>query len=684
MLQLLRSDKGLDAKLRESVILTESRLRRLGFGLTIRGYSGRNNAPRDASISKQAERVQKLLDDAMALDTSTTVMQAILVDLNMIARESYACAARFYQSKNYHGTLSALIGSFEIAESFLEYVMCSELSQEEVVKAHQQLKMDAIVSLLAFCYYEIGDTRLARIFSGHSVLYCSEAGGFSQTNIDKYVASLLKECESQGEEVGAEPLASEFKAFIDGIVSAYKARHCDDIQVVDVMHALRRSFQRASDRTMLTLRASKEGGKDVGMQRAVDTVRMCTQCEHVLDATTLRLAGHGENEQSTNTLLDVCTAVTARKVCYSVYYIDQNAEIVIQGLLRSYSTLTIAIEALQCSDHAVGLGVAYGWRGVLSMEIMLVSSYSGTPIPSVSEGAKTSAFSEDSTLCDFEKCLMHLASAPTTVLFNTDRVVHCLEAVCETLSLISCPVVESVARSLLQKFQISSPHEDAGAAIGPPPSFDLVETCVQADQDDVMLDDDSNCSLVALNDENATISRLFQTVDEDIAYAISLQDDVQQACRRLRRAASRLSAVKAKARSERSPADVSKAVGMRQVVLHLALSDICFAQGKIESAFADAKAALAISWKLSKKFASHPSLDESFHFKLPVELSNDGNSDGHEDSSALLYFKALEFSSWDILTGAKVALCRIATLYRSAGQPRRYAGLSECAALLPT
>jgi hypothetical protein len=336
--------------------------------------------------------------------------------------------------------------------------------------------------------------------------------------------------------------------------------------------------------------------------------------------------------------------------------------------------LASAVAALQCSDRSVELGVAYGWHGVLSMEIMLVSSYSGTPVPSIpAETERTSAFSEDSTLDDFEKCLVHLTSTPTTALFSTDRVVYCLEAVCEALSLISCPDLESAARNALQKLQSSSPNGELAVSVGPPPSFDWVETCVQVDEDVVV----DNNSLLTVNDESSSIAQLFQTVDEDIAYAISLDDDLQQAYRRLRRAASSLSTVKSKARAARPPVDVGKAIGMRQMILHLALSDICFAQGKTESAFADAKAALAISWRLSKRFASHPALDDTFHFKLPLELSNDGKSNGNDDSSALLYFKALEFSSWDILTGAKVALCRIATLYRAVGQPHRYTSLLQ-------
>lgn len=671
ILQLLRSEKNVDSKLVESVIVTESRLRRLGFGLTIRGYSGKSRAPRDALISKQVESVQQLLDDVMSLETSATVIQAILADLNAVARESYACAARFYQSKNYHGTISALVGSFEIGESFLEYVMCSELSQEEIMTAHQQLKMDAIVSLLAFCYHEIGDLRHARIFSGHSVLYCSDPSGFSQTSIDKYVASILKECESRDEVLEEESLFSEFKGFVDGIISAFRARHCEDAHIVGVMHAFRRSFQRASDRALLTLRVRKEGGTRLDNQRALGTVRMCVHCGNVVDAATLLLSSLGD-EARAKTLLSVCSAVAARTLCYSAYYLDQNAEAVIQGLLQAHAALASAVAALQSSDGSIELGAAYGWYGVLSTEIMLVSSYSGTPVPSIpAETERTSVFSEDSTLDDFEKCVMHLTSCSTTALFSTDRVVYCLEAVCEALSLISCPDLESAARNALQRLQSSSPNGELAVSVGPPPSFDWVETCVQVDEDATM---DCNACLTA-NDESASIAQLFQMVDEDIAYAISFHGNLQQACRRLRRAASSLSTVKSKARAARPPVDVGKAIGMRQMILHLTLSDICFAQGKTESAFADAKAALAISWRLSKRFASHPSLDDTFHFKLPLELSNDGKSDGSDDSSALLYFKALEFSSWDILTGAKVALCRIATLYRAAGQPRRYAPL---------
>eukprot|EP00644_Phytophthora_capsici_P000320 jgi/Phyca11/540152/estExt2_Genewise1Plus.C_PHYCAscaffold_40559 len=109
---------------------------------------------------------------------------------------------------------------------------------------------------------------------------------------------------------------------------------------------------------------------------------------------------------------------------------------------------------------------------------------------------------------------------------------------------------------------------------------------------------------------------------------------------------------------------------MRELFVHTILSDIHFHEGRRNCAIAEVKSALRVCWKMAKKFTASSSPSEAQFFALPPEISTQNQQ---RKAAQLLYFMALECSSWDILLAAKVLLCRIASLYSLADQPHRSA-----------
>uniref|UniRef100_K3WBB3 Uncharacterized protein n=1 Tax=Globisporangium ultimum (strain ATCC 200006 / CBS 805.95 / DAOM BR144) TaxID=431595 RepID=K3WBB3_GLOUD len=109
---------------------------------------------------------------------------------------------------------------------------------------------------------------------------------------------------------------------------------------------------------------------------------------------------------------------------------------------------------------------------------------------------------------------------------------------------------------------------------------------------------------------------------------------------------------------------------MRELLVHLILSEGHFSEGHGDLAISEAKIALSICWKLSQKFVSSPKMEEGCHFELPQTIKRGSGPESGKISS-LIYFQALEFSSWDILHAAKLALCRVAYLYSLTGKPHR-------------
>lgn len=659
LLLKLRSDLKLDGKLVEIAMLTESRLHRMALGVSIHDYKGVSDAQQDLRISRRVAGVQELLDHALTLENKA-IQQGILADLNIIARECYACGARFYKTQNYRATITVLMGSFELAETFLEYVMCADMNDQDVAKFHYQLKLDAIVSLLAFCYHEVGDAKRAREFAGHSILYSADPSSVPHSSAEKYVATMLKEREVLGDECGGN-LTAAFRDYLDGVLSAFKVRGVRDDQLVAFLKMFRWSFEGASSRDMARIRAGT--GSDQDAIHAVSRIRLCAECEQILDVALVQLKITDQNARYMDALVGICSAVTDRKVVYSAYFVERDHQQILNGLYRSCSMLSECIDSLRESDLAVEIGVAYGWRGVINMETVLVSSYTSVKSGELAASELANAPTEMDILGDFESCMKQLAAgAMNSGIFEPEQIVCCLEAVCETLTLTSCPTVEVAARSLLQDLQRRIGADNCGVTIGPPPPFDWLQKQSRADQDEDMMDDDVDV-------DKLDMSKLFQIADGELSRFMGVRHDQRQANQHLVRAAEALAAITAKVKLDRSSPEIAKAVGVRQMLLHIVLSEMCFIGGKMDSALAELKAALAICWKLSRKFASNSDVDGSYHFKLPSEI---GDSNGGEGRAALLYFKAIEFSSWDILNGAKIALCRIALLYSYAGQPRRY------------
>lgn len=658
----------------EPLVLTESRLLRLCVVMSIRCLTGKSiDDDCKAKVSSQIEKFQKVVENAISQNAQATIMQGILADLNVIARESYACAARFYQNKNFRGTISSLIGAFDLAESYLEYIMCSEKTMEEIVTAHEQLKIDAIVSLLAFCFNEVGDLRRARIFIGHSILYCTSADGVSQSSTDKYVAAVLKEFELNPRSDRDMVLLEEIQHLMEGITSAYRSRQLGNCQIIKTIRAFRLSFDQASNRTMLRLRAMACDDQP-DKSHLVDTIKLCCECEIMLDRAILNVKCSAIDKDDARTIasLNVGIAIAQRKVCFCIYYSNSKCEDLIRCLVEASELLTASIDTLCCSKSGAALGMAHGWRGILNLEIALLQIYCKKsvcdPLDNGSNGI------DNSLVCDFENCVNHLAEADLSTEASCDayRILSTLCAICDALSLISCHAVEFATRTLLNKFLQEMVVDDSAIIVGPPPSFEFVEALRK--NHDVFIAEDISALFVPKEDENPHISTLFRAADESIANAFRCRYDSPAIFSWIQQAATALDSIKSMA--AKSSLEITKATGARQSSLHLLLSNLFFISGQIESAIAESKAALGICWKLSKKFASHSFYNEAFHFTLPDKIRHDIGSDGRDESIVTLYFKALEFPSWEVLNDTKIALCSLAFMYVQAGQSRRYAFIS--------
>ncbi|GMF37016.1 unnamed protein product [Phytophthora fragariaefolia] len=646
-------------KLIETMILEESRLHRMAVILLVRccvvvsptaAKSGLD------AVSQHVTSVRELLDAATVDNKpSASIMQGILGDLNSIARECYSCATRLYKAEKYQDTISALIGAFDLAESYLEYVMCSNLTNEDMHQAHVQLKVDAIASLLAHCFHEVGNAKKSREFTGHSLLYCGDIRKVTlQPNINKYVSCILEELNFLGVNMKAS-LVEEFKAFVDSTAHVYKARHIPEKQTWLLWASFRSAFEQASAKLMMSGRAN--GHTDLGDIAELPfytTVDLCCALENYLDGV---LVGLKKNFTECNdTLLDVSRSMAKRKLLFCAYYIRRDFNCLIEGLLDVRRSLSAAVEKLDKRLDVFDLGGIYGWRGVITLELALATSYARTT--HVSSIAGDSSISEDNAISDIEQCLLCWGDRKDTFgcLFDETHVINCLESICNALSLVSCSATKKAASTLLKAFGASESF-----ALVPPLMLDIVG--------------EKNTNIVS-NLESQSVGQDcknhgFELLDKEICAAkVSVCDyNTVQACQHLVRAMTTLGSIKLDTK-QRSISVVAKATGMRELLVHIILSDIHFLEGRSKLAITEAKSALRICLKIAKKFAA-PSTTVAGCFDLAPEISNVQWLQRKSANAA--NFMALESSSWDLLYAAKLSLCRVASFYSYSDEPHRAA-----------
>ncbi|ETL87444.1 hypothetical protein L917_13360 [Phytophthora nicotianae] len=658
-----------DAKLMETLILEQSRLHRMDVILSVRCCLADNSAttkPALRMLSRHVTSVRELLDNAiMDGKLSDSIINGVLGDLNSIARECYSCATRCYKVGNYQDTISALLGAFEVVESYLEYVMCSNLDVEGIHEAHTQLKADAIASLLAHCYRELGNCTKSRLFTGYSILYCGDIHEIiPRAIVDKYVSCILEEAKFMEEEEQPS-IINEFKIFLDNITHVFKSRQISEHQIVTLWREFRDAFDRASATIVVSLRGKSCAlSGDVDMSSVV-RVQMCCELEHYLTVKLVKKKMKAINgEFPISILLDVSQSLADRKLIYCCYYAKRNIRDTIEGLRLVHHSLAEATENLLnfCDAVGVDLGGIYGWCGVVTMEMALLVSYGGSSDEYVASG--NISVSEESAIADIERCLAYWDGEDSCgFLFDGLYAVQCLESVYNTLSLISCSPLEQAARKLLQTLHMSENAQGLMSSVIPPPIGLMV-----MDSREMVLTVEEGAATAGDNRE----MQLFEQVDRDLFAAKTSHLDAirDQACQHLLSAMTTLGDIKQNVKYCQT-ATVAKGIGMRELFVHTILSDIHFYEGRSKDAITEAKSALQVCWKMAKKFTAPSSHTEAACFELPREIS--AAEYLQRKSAHFLYFMALECSSWDLLLAAKVSLCRIASLYSLADQPHRAA-----------
>ncbi|CAI5712629.1 unnamed protein product [Hyaloperonospora brassicae] len=652
----------------ETLILEELRLHRMAVTLSVRRCVGdvRSSAVTESAlhaVSCRVNRIRDLLHDAtMDGKSCESTLKRVLGDLKSVARDCYNFAVRYYKAGNYQVTIVALTGAFQVVETYLECVMRSHATADEIHAAHAHLKADDIASLLAHCFRETGDAVRSRQFAEHSLVYCADIHEKTpQASVDKYVSCVLNELKQSGD--GAKDfIVRTFKVFLSNVTRVLESRRVSDDRMVMLWNAFRYALELASAKIMDSVRAG-DCGEVACTDRASSEscVHLCGVLQSYVDGQLVKFRLKAiDGKLFDDILLDVSQSLARRKHVYCCFYAKCDFSATMEDLLLVHHSLSTAAEKLQSLAGAlsVDLGGVYGWRGVITMEIALIASYAGL---SASDATREKAvMSENSAIADIEQCLKYWDTGCTSgFLFDVPYVMCCLHSVCNTLSIAPCSPLEDVARKLRRKLQRLADEVVA-------PELWLLDPDMSVDRLIVEYE-------VATSTDAGIDNKIgtFELADKALLAAESAQANGNkgQTCQHLRDAMAMLGGITPSQRQGRT-AVFAKAVGMREYIAHVILSDLYFHEGRSTCAIAEAKAALRLCWKMAKTCtASSSSTGCTAWFELPSEIAIAKSQE--RKPGYLLDFMALESLSWDLLLAAKMILCRLASLYTLCDQPRR-------------
>jgi hypothetical protein len=162
-------------------------------------------------MGDSAGRFQNVLDYAFsAAHGQDPPAPSLLGDLQAIVREVYTGGTRLYKKGQHALVVQSLSSGFSLAESYLKFVLGNPQNAEIIATAHNNLKVDAIASLLAFSLHQVGDVSQARAYHGYTILYASDTLAISRNGaVGKYVNAVVQEVELSGDRRSDGPLVEK-------------------------------------------------------------------------------------------------------------------------------------------------------------------------------------------------------------------------------------------------------------------------------------------------------------------------------------------------------------------------------------------------------------------------------------------------------------------------------------------
>ncbi|TMW55065.1 hypothetical protein Poli38472_013827 [Pythium oligandrum] len=627
-----------------------------------------NSTTEEEAVSSDSSKLeecilkfQDLLDQALTSTSQPpTRLQIMVGDLQAVARDCYVCATRFYKLQQFNVVVRTLSSTITLVERYLEYVMRSPVAvdPEKVKAAHNSLRAESIASLLAFCLREERDSTMSRKFYGHAVLYASSLET-APSHADKYVTAVLEERRA-GRSCDTTALHSSVGSFLKRVRETWCAREGNSA-AKDVVRVLCRGFDQAATHILSRMRSKAE--EDTKIEAAL--VRLCCAIDN--EAWSVIVEAEGRAIACQN----IRHALSGRKCAFAAYYAGGSLSETLGSMRQAVDQLTEVAECLRLSTEpskASDLGGAIGWRGVIKLEIGQLLGYEGNTVPT--DQTKPAIEREDA-LADIRQCIAlwqdciggeSATNLSSVALFDPFEMTTCLEALCGALSLICCSALETEARLLLTKIRSTDIQERI--VISSAPVFLLQpDTISEASQ----LDTHARDTRMSGSEEIQ-----LQIADAEAGLSLSsIQlDDTTQAREHLTNARTEIQACRATVKLNQD-VFVYKSIAMREAVLHMIESDIYVHEGNMEEAISQARAALSICWKLSKKVGAYSTGDDlESNYELPPEVKAALFS-RNDDKTSTIAFKALEYSSWDVLLATKLILCRVAALYSFVNQPHR-------------
>ncbi|DBA04450.1 TPA: hypothetical protein N0F65_010046 [Lagenidium giganteum] len=613
-------------------------IRAIRMSVSLESHARQDRTQQLAQILQTARKVMKRM--------SSEDMVRALPEIKIIWRDAYAVGGRLFKQSNFKCARELFQEVYSFGVDARDQVM-NKLEALELNEFDRSLRLDSVCSLLSTCFKEDSLFSESCHFASQAVVYSSlSTDTFPATEVTRLAQACLECCVETWSD---SPSGDE--AFLNQAMEVLQANRVPSAKVSWILLSIQKHAQHASERQLEEIRTGKLV-KDLPSARK--RLQQYSKLEKAVWHALMKFNHISKTQLSTWT--SIIDAIALRHQSLAEFYESGDTNAYVATMMQAFNVLTNAAKRYK-EASLFEEGVVKGWRCVIALELLHHLDYATTIDERVSK--LPPHVSKTDALRDVEEAIQNIdassKSGDRAHIVSRAMAVTCLEAMCSSLVMISSESWETEARIILQQLRLDQ-WAATNAESTPPPTFLYLSPVISQ-----------------FDGGRGTSRSGLETLDDRIAKAVActLEGLFDQAVTHLSESLCEMHALREGNAARRGKAVSSKALGMRELLVHLVLAEIHFQQGRTRLAIRVAKSALSMCWKLSRKYAY--TAIKNAHTVVDARLPDEVKKYSGSVLGNTTYFQAREFSSWDILQATNVVLCRIGAMYGLAGSPHRAA-----------
>jgi tetratricopeptide (TPR) repeat protein len=569
-------------------------------------------------------------------------------DIHAVVRDIYSAGLRLHKEKAMDESV-AIITQSQIL-----------LSYED-----EQLKTgESIYTLLSYSLRELNNLPQSRRMLINALGFCDET--VPVRNIEKLIAIILEES------LALDPSCSQsyvvdIKTCLTDLLSVFKQRQIPSTFQQDVLMYLQYSLEQSCHRILSDLRTISSNRINIESTSKLKGLKALVLVRNAVWA--LLLEG---SESNPRFLLQ--SALGKRLYIFGSYYCQKEPIVFREECAVVIETLRDIGKGSSLEKSNMIRAEASTWHMVILLEMTLLLNYTGAM------GTNPMVFDE---LCRNVALWKDVIEKQQLDSRFGDQCIQALEAFVACLGALNLPEVKSqfleIESQVRERIGTNAPFVRLPVYLALP--FCMLNSYKPVDSDRIEM------SGVRREYKDENVSQLYRIdyllhESSQMLYGKEITSRFDGKCEILKEIIEALELLKSKQININQNLSFYKAIGMREIMVYITLSNVHFDRGDWQYAAEEAKMALALVWKLARKFCHEATKGEKVmantrHFIIPDEMLPRSISHSvHADESrmlmqsknkSLIYFQAQEYELWEILQVTRHILCYLGDIYSLAG-----------------